>query len=661
MLYPKKDTSGQINLKKHFVLLAACWSIFIFVALAYDMHVQGHLKRHLAQLQARVAFEKDLLYRKWNAMHGGVYVPVTRDTQPNPYLQIPERDLTTPSGRKLTLINPAYMTRQVFEMGKEFNGVIGHITSLDPMRPENAPDAWERKALQEFEKGVQEVSTYETINGIPYLRLMRPLIATKICLKCHGKGHAIKEGDIRGGISVAVPLAPFNKVEAGHNLVSWIIFLTLWILGIAGLGLNVFKLSRQITARKETEVALNNFKLTLDKVNDCVFMFYPDTLKFFYVNDGTVRNFGYSKEELYSMTPLDLQTNFTEEGFLKLLESLKKGRRPYLSFEAVCRHKNGSLVPVDVILQYVKPSSGDERFVAIVRNISKRKEMEEEKKKLQAELLHSQKLEAIGQLAAGIAHEINTPTQYIGTNIDFLDEAFCDVSKLIDKFMKLLKAAKEDAITPELIDEVEEAIEETDWEYLKEEVPQAICQSREGVARVTSIVRAMKDFSHPGSKEKEPADINKIIDTTITISRNEWKYVADVETDFESDLPPVPCLVDEMGQVILNLLVNAAHAIGEKLKENPELTKGLIKISTRRKDDWVEIRISDTGTGIPEDARDRIFEPFFTTKEVGKGTGQGLAIVRNVVVDKHQGTIDFETEVGKGTTFIIRLPLSQPK
>ncbi len=659
MSYPQKNTPVQINLKKHFVLFAACWSIFILVALVYETHMQSHLKRHLAQLQARVAFEKDILYRRWNAMHGGVYVSVTKNTQPNPYLQIPERDLTTPSGRKLTLINPAYMSRQVFEMGKELNGVIGHITSLDPIRPENAPDSWERKALQEFEKGVQEVSSYETINGIPYLRLMRPLIATNICFKCHSKRRAIKEGYIRGGISVAVPLAPFSKVEAGHNLISWIIFLSLWILGIAGIGLNISKLSRQITARKETEVALNNFKLTLDKVNDCVFMFYPDTLKFFYVNDATVRNFGYSKEELYSMIPLDLQASFTKKGFLRLLESLKKGKRPYLSFEAACRHKDGSLVPVEVMLQYIKPSSDDERFVAIVRNISKRKEMEEEKKKLQAELIHSQKLEAIGQLAAGIAHEINTPTQYIGTNIDFLNEAFGDVCKLIDNFMKLLGAAKEDAITPERIDEVEEAIEETDWEYLKEEVPQAISQSREGVVRVTSIVRAMKDFSHPGSKEKEPADINEIIDTTITISRNEWKYVADMETYFETDLPPVPCLSNEVGQVILNLLVNAAHAIGEKLKENPEITKGSIKISTRRRDDWVEIRITDTGTGIPEDARDRIFEPFFTTKEVGKGTGQGLTIARNVVVDKHQGTIDFETEAGKGTTFIIRLPLSQ--
>ncbi len=286
--------------------------------------------------------------------------------------------------------------------------------------------------------------------------------------------------------------------------------------------------------------------------------------------------------------------------------------------------------------------------VHIATDITPRKKTEQEKEKLQTKLLHAQKLEAVGQLAAGIAHEINTPTQFISTNIDFLEESFRDMATVMGELQNFL---------PETPKPVQDAFEEADWEYLAEEIPQAISQSREGVQRVTSIVQAMKEFSHPGSKDKVPADINKIIETTITVSRNEWKYLAEVITDFADDIPQIPCLVDEMGQVILNILVNAAHAIGEKIGDNPNGEKGTIRISTRADDSHVEIQIQDNGTGIPEYARSRIFDPFFTTKEVGRGTGQGLAIAHDVVTGKHGGTITFETEEGVGTTFTIRLPL----
>ncbi len=205
----------------------------------------------------------------------------------------------------------------------------------------------------------------------------------------------------------------------------------------------------------------------------------------------------------------------------------------------------------------------------------------------------------------------------------------------------------------------DEIVDHLDWDYLKEEIPRAIDQSIEGIQRVTSIVQAMKEFSHPGSKQKINADLNRIIETTITISRNEWKYVATLETDLDPELQSVPCLVDEMGQVILNLLINAAHAIENELGNNPEGKKGRICISTRQYDQYVEIRISDTGCGIPASIESKVFDPFFTTKEVGKGTGQGLTIAHDVITGKHNGTLVFETEPGAGTTFIIRLPRGQ--
>lgn len=175
---------------------------------------------------------------------------------------------------------------------------------------------------------------------------------------------------------------------------------------------------------------------------------------------------------------------------------------------------------------------------------------------------------------------------------------------------------------------------------------------------MAKIVSAMKQFSHPGMDEKSYTDINKAIQNTITISRNEWKYVADVTTDLDADLPLVPCLRDEFNQVILNIIINAAHAIGETA-EVKSGGKGFIKITTRRQGEWAEIRVSDTGPGIPKEIRDRIFDPFFTTKEVGKGSGQGLAISHSVIVNKHSGSIEFETEIGHGTTMIIRLPIGE--
>jgi signal transduction histidine kinase len=191
--------------------------------------------------------------------------------------------------------------------------------------------------------------------------------------------------------------------------------------------------------------------------------------------------------------------------------------------------------------------------------------------------------------------------------------------------------------------------------YLFEEIPKAIEQTQEGVSRVAALVSAMKEFSHPGTGEKVPFNLNHGIESTITVARNEWKYVADLQLQLDMALPLVRCLPNEINQVVLNLVVNAAHAIADVAADGGP-GRGTITIQTRQLDGCVEIRIQDTGGGIPEKIRSRIFDPFFTTKAIGKGTGQGLAIARSVVVDKHQGTIDFESAVGHGTTFIIHLP-----
>jgi signal transduction histidine kinase len=296
-------------------------------------------------------------------------------------------------------------------------------------------------------------------------------------------------------------------------------------------------------------------------------------------------------------------------------------------------------------------------YVGMMTDITDRKNSEEERQRMEIQLRHAQKMESIGQLAAGIAHEINTPTQFIGDNTRFIRDSFGDLKPLLDAQTRLLAAARVGPVPAGLLVEVETAARNADVDYLSEEIPKALGQSLDGIERVTNIVRAMKEFSHPGATEKTALDLNRAIESTLTVCCSEWKYVADVASDFDAGLPPVPVLPGEFNQVVLNIIINATHAIADVVGDGSN-GKGKITVSTRRDGDWVEVRIGDSGTGIPEHARQRVFDPFFTTKGVGKGTGQGLAIAHSVVVEKHGGTIHFETETGKGTTFIIRLPLT---
>ncbi len=279
-----------------------------------------------------------------------------------------------------------------------------------------------------------------------------------------------------------------------------------------------------------------------------------------------------------------------------------------------------------------------------------------ERRLLEVQLSQAQKLESIGQLAAGIAHEINTPIQFVSDNTRFLEEAFGDLLGLLSKFEGGVEALVAGGEPQAITEALKTAAAGADLDYLKGEVPAAIEQSLEGLNRVAKIVRAMKDFSHPGTEDKVAVDLNRALEGTITVSRNEWKYVAEIITDLDPALPLVHCLPHELNQVFLNIIVNAAQAIREVVNGNPE-EKKTITVSTRRDEDWAEIRIRDTGPGIPGAIRHKIFDPFFTTKEVGKGTGQGLAISHTVIRDKHKGTLTFETAEGVGTTFIIRLPL----
>ncbi len=334
----------------------------------------------------------------------------------------------------------------------------------------------------------------------------------------------------------------------------------------------------------------------------------------------------------------------------QMLTELGSGRRGLVRSERRLIHKTGSTVCTKFGAAAVNDERGlPQHLILVVEDVT-------ERNRLEIELRHAQKLESVGRLAAGIAHEINTPIQFVGDNVSFLNTAFSDLLELCTFYRQLCGKARSSVLTDDDMARLREAEEAADLTYLQENVPRSIAATLEGARRVAHIVQAMKSFAHPDRGEKTPADINAALRSTLTVASNELKYVAEVETEL-LPLPQVPCFLSDLNQVFLNLLVNAAHAVADVVTGTGK--RGRIRIKTELDGDHVAVSISDSGTGIPEEIRDRVFDPFFTTKGVGKGTGQGLALARSVIVDKHGGTLDFESEMGKGTTFVVRLPVEE--
>ena len=308
----------------------------------------------------------------------------------------------------------------------------------------------------------------------------------------------------------------------------------------------------------------------------------------------------------------------------------------------------------DLAYRPVEAEGRLERVILVITDVTEVLAKERAEQQLEAELRQAQKLEAVGRIASGIAHEINTPTQYVGDGTRFVERAFGSVVDVLSLHQEALRAS---AVPAEVQERLRNASEAADLDYLVEEVPRAIAQVLEGVQRISTIVRAMKEFAHPDQNEMVATDLNRALSATLEISRNEYKYVAEVERDF-GEIPQICCYAGDLNQVFLNIIVNAAHAIEDVVKETGG--KGSIRVRTSLEDGQVVVAISDTGCGIPDSARDKIFEPFFTTKPVGRGTGQGLAIARSVVKN-HGGQLTFTTEVGRGTTFFVRLPVAPKK
>ncbi|MCE1255564.1 MAG: ATP-binding protein [Anaerolineae bacterium] len=381
-----------------------------------------------------------------------------------------------------------------------------------------------------------------------------------------------------------------------------------------------------------------------------------------FINKSAEQITGYSSSDALNQPlqktfrMLDVETNQAVENIIETLYNLEKNRNDdfRLRIPTLLTGNNEKRLIGGSIASITNLNKVTTGHVLVFQDITV-------KQQLEAQSMLSQKMEAIGQMAAGIAHEINTPIQYVGDNLGFLNRAFIKINDILNYYQSNIQAHLENCFTQSDLEEIESRLDEKKIKRYVNEIPTAILEATEGIERVRKIVLAIREFSHPSQKEKSATDLNHGIETTITISRNEWKYYADMETELDPDLPLVNCQIDEINQVILNMIINASQAIQDKIKNTPD-QKGKIRIKTRKgENDKVVITIADTGSGIPKTILGRIFDPFFTTKGVGKGTGQGLSMAHNIIVNKHSGVIKVDSEVGEGTTFTIELPIDAEK
>ncbi len=389
----------------------------------------------------------------------------------------------------------------------------------------------------------------------------------------------------------------------------------------------------------------STYKQILDAITDLVLVKGPKS-KLLWANRALQNAYGMSNAELQGILDAPfVEPDMSDRYVMDDIRVFTTGKTLDIPEEPM-KWADGQVRAVHTVKSPIFDESGDVKMmVAVIRDITDRK-------RLELELRQAQKLESLGRLAAGMAHEINTPIQFVGDQRTFAQGAFEDVLGLIESYQQL--AAKVVAGSATVADAlaIRDAEEAVDLGYLRESLASSFSDMADGVRRIAQLVQALKEFGHPDQGRVEPADINAALRRTVVVATNEYRYVADVVLDLE-ELPCVTCSISELQQVFLNLIVNAAHAIADKAGP----TRGTIRISTRGLGDEVEIAIADTGSGIPAAIQDRIFDPFFTTKGVGRGTGQGLSIAR-MVVDKHGGTLTFDTVPHEGSTFFVRIPIA---
>lgn len=721
------------------------WAVLISASYYFNWRQEKDLVRQMAITEARSSYNKDLVYRRWSAEHGGVYVPPTKDYPPNPYLShIPQRDVVTTDGLHLTLTNPAYMTRQVHELGKKQYGERGHITSLTPLRPENRADTWEAEALKAFETGVSEYIALSAIDELPYMRFMKPMVTEEGCLKCHAN-QGYKLGDILGGISVSVPFKPYLDLLNQHNRLLASAHSLIAILGFVGIGFSgrsfskaqedlsnselrhrmalsaaqggvwewdvttdeeyfsprfceiigysfedpelphtfeawekrihpddhdhvmsvltdhleknnkydvvyrhlhksgeyrwqksvgdterdrsgkpkkmygyISDITEQINAEKD--MALMSF--AMDHIDEEVFLIDASS-RIKYVNNKSCENLGYTKEELLTSSVANVDPYFPEKHWADHWQELKECGS--LKFETFHSRKDGTLFPVEITANYFE-FNGIGYNLALAIDLTERKRSENERLQFERQMVQTQKLESLGVLAGGVAHDFNNLLAAIMGHSELTKRRLPSSSPAVENLKQIEQAAE----------------------------------------RAADLAKQMLAYSGKGKFVIETFNLNELLDEMLHMLQVSISKKAVLRINHYKGLPAVEADATQLRQIVMNLVINASEAIGEK--------SGVISITTGcmdcdeqyLKNVWlnedlsdglyVYLEISDTGCGMDATTLTKLFDPFFTTKFTGRGLGMSavMGIVRG-----HKGAIKVYSEPEKGTTFKILLPAAE--
>ena len=619
-------TKKTVGLFPYSLGVAMLWSLLIAISLIWNIKIEKTRTYDTASIEARTAFEKDIVYRRWNAENDGVYGLVSDKTQPNPYLNASERDIITPWGKKLTKINPAYMTRQVHELANQEYGVKGHITSLNPIRPANTPDSWETQALKSFEAGKREVSSVEEMDGKHYLRLMRPLLTEGSCLKCHAE-QGYKLGDIRGGISVSVPMAPFRVIERSRAITFSLVLGLLWFIGLAGIGFSSFRLSQQRHKRMIAEEAIRKseakYRSMIDSMEDEVYICSFD-FRTEYLNPSMRKRLGF-----------DATGEFCHKAIYGL-----DGKCPWCIHAKVIK---GDIINTEV----VNPESGRTYHISnspilntdgsisklsICRDITERKEAEEELKK------HRDHLEA---LVKERTIELNIAKEHA----EAASEAkSLFINNMSHEFRTPLNGI---IVSAELA--------------LGQEIPPKVENNLKTIHRsgrsLLNAVTAILDFSKSEDGRlwlaANPFRLDEVMQKLSgTFIQKGAEKMIEISFDIVEDEVSNALIgdPDRLVDVFNHLLDNAAKfSMGV-----PKATIGAKNVNTSGEKSTLEFYVKDNGIGIASENFEKIFDAF-TQIDASRtrqydGSGMGLAVSKRIV-EAMGGTIWVESELGKGSTF----------
>ena len=594
--------------------MAICAGSMLYLNFNFELVME-----RIARETARTYIEKDLLYRYWASELGGIYVPITERTPANPYLAgVKERDITTPSGRRLTLLHPAAMMRQIHTLGHDFTKIQGHLTSLKPLYPENAPDAWEAKALRALESGAKEFEEFVDYQGTPHFRMMYPLIMVKPCLSCHA-AQGYKLGDLRGGLAASLPMEMFAPVSHDHHLSMVRQFAGIWMAGFVCIFAVAPFVRRRIVEQEKAEEALQrNLHFTqsiIENEPECVKILDPGGIVLL-MNPAGLAMIDAENIEAVLGKPVDqLVVPEHREAFIRLREQVFAGESGKLEFEMVGlkgarRWLESHAVPL-------RGADGTvESLLSITRDVTERKRLEQQQ-------LQSHKMETVGRLAGGIAHDIN------------------------NMLMPILGYA----------------------ELLKEKLPDGD-GGREDLAEITSAARRVKTmtlqllaFARKQTLEMVRLDLNDVVSGFSPMLQMTFREAVSFTVRLAPSVRHVLGDKSQLEQVIMNLAVNARDAMpggGTFVLATQDRVVDETYTASRPgmvPGTYVQLLATDTGIGMGEDTQSKIFEPFFTTKDAGQGTGLGLATVYGII-KQHNGYIEVRSELGAGTKFIISLPVN---